>query len=59
MSEEFWAIIMVLLTNMVIILIFADLAFKFDKWWIVLFAALFVRGVKTKTIAGEEDSNGE
>lgn len=38
-----WAI-----TNIAIIISFAGLAIWFEKWWIVLFAALFTYGYRDK-----------
>ena len=41
-----WAL---MLKNIIVILIWGALAVLFDKWWIALFALLFVSDISTKT----------
>lgn len=41
-----WAL---MLKNIIVVLIWGALAVLFDKWWIALFALLFVSGIQTKT----------
>lgn len=42
-----------MIVNCTAIIAFAVLAYLFGKWWIVLFAALFLYGTKTETEGGE------
>ncbi len=49
-----WAI-----TNITIIISFVGLAIWFDKWWIVLFAALFTYGYKDKGVDQPEPPKEE
>ena len=42
--------IIMMFSNTTIIAIFAKLAIVFDKWWIVLFSALFINSFKSETV---------
>lgn len=42
-----------MIVNCTAIIAFAVLAYLFEKWWIVLFAALLMVSTKTKTEEGE------
>lgn len=48
MSKTIW--IAWAIRSSVTILALAGLAVYFDHWWIVLFAALFIPGIETKSI---------
>lgn len=49
MNEYKWLI----LKNIIVIICFTILAIVFDKWWIVLFSALFYTSITSK----EDDDN--
>lgn len=61
MHEQFWIITIALLSNVMMVLVFARLAIVFDKWWIALFALCLVKDVKFRNAEKnqEEDSDGE
>ena len=46
MSEELKLCAMVLAKNTAALICFTALAIYFGKWWIVLFAGLFLTGIK-------------
>lgn len=60
MKDQFWIITMTLLSNVMMVLVFAKLAIVFDKWWIALFALCLVKDIKFRNAekSQEEDSNG-
>lgn len=48
MRKDILTMTIICVKNVAVLCIFAALACIFDKWWIVLFASLFLSGYKTE-----------
>ena len=54
MSDKTKLTVIVVIKNLITIVCFTILAIVFCKWWIVLFSALFMTGLKWKKEADNE-----